>query len=107
MREFEHGKTSINGSRCRQFRQLRQPYHWVVPLLPPPHSILQNQGKTKVLLVLPMTAPLHNISLLVPSSKTGKLKELQEIPASCDFIIHDPRYFVILKWKNHDFSLFF
>ena len=31
-------KTSINGSRSRQ---LKQPYHWVVPPLPPLHSVLQ------------------------------------------------------------------
>ena len=47
---------------------LKQPYHWVVPPLPPLHSVLQNQGKTKVLLVylLQMTVrrfklPIHTV----------------------------------------------
>ena len=57
----------------------------VVTLLLPLHFVLKNQGKTKVLLVLPTTASLHNISLPVLSSEAGKLKILQEIPAFCDF----------------------
>ena len=45
--EIEQGKTTINNG---------------LPPLKPPRSILQNQGKTKVLPVLPTTTPLKVIS---------------------------------------------
>ena len=52
---------------ARAHKPEKTPIHSSAPLLP--HSILQNQGKTVVLLVLPPMAPLNLIAALVQSSK--------------------------------------
>ena len=44
--------------RCASAQVYKAPYNTAPLLLPPPRSILQNQGKTAVLLVLPYMAPL-------------------------------------------------
>ena len=60
---------------CQEFKLGKAPYQGSAAPLPPPHFILQNQGKTVVVPVLPPMTPLlwktHSDTLKPPQEALG------------------------------------